>query len=141
MCLKEEAGENPFVAANLKKVDFNILSPVDVMVQVDGQTVDLKNKSQQYLRLKQGPHRVTAAFRRGYFSNESLLYTSQQMFSKEIMMDLSHSKTIGIEITANPMQGNSPISFNVYAPVERERQVLRPIYRVESDRVVETYRD
>ena len=35
--LKEEAGGNPFVAANLKRVDFNILSPVEVVVQVDGQ--------------------------------------------------------------------------------------------------------
>jgi hypothetical protein len=139
--LKSEAGGNPFVAANLKRVEFNILSPVNVVIQVDGQTVDLKNKSQQYVSLKQGAHRVSASFKRGYFSNEALLYTSERAFTKEIVMDLSHSKTIGVEVIANPMQEGSPITFNVYSPVERERQVLRPIYRVESDRVVETYRD
>jgi hypothetical protein len=139
--MKAEAAGNPFVAANLKRVDFNILSPVDVVVQVDGQVVDFKNKDQQSLSLKQGMHRVSASFKRGFFSNESLLYTSGHAFAKEILMDLSRSKTIGIEIAVNPMQEKGPITFNVYAPVERERQVLHPIYRVESDRVLETYRD
>lgn len=139
--LKDEAGGNPFVAANLKRVDFNILSPVDVTIRVDGQVVDLKSKDQQSVSLKQGTHRVSASFRRGYFSNDALLYTSEHAFSKEILMDLSRSKTIGIEVVANPMQEKTPITFNVYAPVERERQVLHPIYRVESDRILETYRD
>ena len=139
--MKAEAGGNPFVAANLKRVDFNILSPVDVVVEVDGQVVKFKNKDQQSVSLKQGMHRVSASFKRGFFSNESLLYTSEHVFTKEILMDLSRSKTIGIEIAVNPMQERGPITFNVYAPVERERQVLHPIYRVESDRVLETYRD
>ena len=139
--MKAEAGGNPFIAANLKRVDFNILSPVDVVVQVDGQVVDFKNRDQQSVSLKQGMHRVSASFKRGFFANESLLYTSEHAFTKEILMDLSRSKTIGIEIAVNPMQEKGPITFNVYAPVERERQVLHPIYRVESDRVLETYRD
>ena len=70
-----------------------------------------------------------------------LLYTSGQTITKEAMFDVTKNKTIVVEVMANPLPDKTPLLFNVYASVDRERQLLRPITRVESEKVIETFKD
>ena len=136
-----EAGGNPFTAQALRKVNFNILSPVDLVVKIDELQLDFAGKTHQAVNLRQGVHRVAVSFKRGYFSNDALLYASEQVMTKEALLDVTRSKSVVVEVLADPVPHKTPVFFNVYGYVERERQLLRPINKVESDKVVETFKD
>lgn len=136
-----EAGGNPFIAQALRKVNFNILSPIDLLVKVDELQLDFGGKTHQVVNLRQGVHRVTVSFKRGYFSNDALLFTSEQVLTKEVLLDVTKSKSVVVEVTADPVPHKTPVFVNVYGYAERERQILRPISKVESDKVVETFKD
>jgi hypothetical protein len=139
--IRLEAAGNPVTAYSLKKVNFNILSPVDFVVRINDLQVDFGGKSSQSVTLRQGLQRLTVSFKRGYFSNDVLLYTSEQAITKEAVLDVTKNKTIVVEVMANPVPDKTPLLFNVYASVDRERQLLRPITRVESEKVMETFKD
>jgi hypothetical protein len=139
--IRLEAAGNLFTAYSLKKVNFNILSPVDFVVRINDVQVDFGGKSNQSVTLRQGLQRLTVSFKRGYFSNDALLYTSEQAITKEALLDVTKSKTIVVEVMANPVPDKAPLLLNVYASVDRERQLLRPINRVESEKVIETFKD
>jgi hypothetical protein len=139
--IRLEAAGNLFTAYSLKKVNFNILSPVDFVVRINDVQVDFGGKSNQSVTLRQGLQRLTVSFKRGYFSNDALLYTSEQAITKEALLDVTKSKTIVVEVMANPVPDKTPLLLNVYASVDRERQLLRPINRVESEKVIETFKD
>ena len=139
--IRLEAAGNPFTTYSLKKLNFNILSPIDIVVRINDIQVDFAGKSHQVVPLRQGVHRLTVSFKRGYFSNDALLFTSDQAATKEALLDVTKSKTIVVEVMANPVADKTPILLNVYASLDRERQILRPIARVESDKVIETFKD
>jgi hypothetical protein len=139
--IRLEAAGNLFTANSLKKLNFNILSPVDFVVRINDLQVDFGGKSSQSVTLRQGLKRLTVSFKRGYFSNDVLLYTSEQAITKEAVLDVTKNKTIVVEVMANPVPDKTPLLFNVYASVDRERQLLRPITRVESEKVIETFKD
>jgi hypothetical protein len=139
--IRLEAAGNPFTSYSLKKLNFNILSPRDFVVKINDLQLDFAGKSHQVVTLRQGLHRLSVSFKRGFFSNDSLLFTSEQAATKEALLDVTKSKTIVVEVMANPLPDKIPLLLNVYTSLDRERQILRPIARVESDKVIETFKD
>ncbi len=136
-----ESRENPFTEQTLRRIEFNILNPVSISVKVDDEVMPFDGKDTQVVTLSQGIHRIAVSFKRGYFLNETLLYTSNNELTKEVMLDLRREKHIAVDVRLSPLFEKEPIAFNVYERVHRQKQVLKPIYRVESDKLIETFKD
>jgi hypothetical protein len=140
--IRFEADGNPFIEFGMKRDDFNIISPVDVVVKVGNDTFNLSSRNpQQTITLKKGTHRVSMSFRRGYYFNENLLFKSRTLLTKDALIDVTKSTNILVDIAANPLPDKQPITVQVFDGVGKERQVLRPIRRVEADTMVETFKD
>ena len=75
----------------MRQTAFNFLGPVEIKVKVDDEAMAVSDKEEQRLTLPNGVHRVLVSFRRGYFFNESLLYTSQQEVTREALLDLTQA--------------------------------------------------
>jgi hypothetical protein len=91
--------------------------------------------------LSTGTHAMATSFRRGYFFNETLLYTSDQEVIKEAVLDLTKDRGLVIEIGISASLQKDPINLAIYQPTERKRQVLKPIYGIESDKTVDVFSD
>jgi hypothetical protein len=141
--IKFEADGNPFTEYNIKRDDFNIISPVEVRVEVDGEAFSLSlAKPQQLVTLTKGvQHRVSTSFRRGYYFNENLLYKSRKLLSKEVLLDVSKSSNVLVNLSIDPLPDKQPITIQVFDRVGKERQLLRPIRRLEADATLETFKD
>ena len=140
--IKFEAGGNPFTEYGMKRDDFNIISPIDVVVKVDNETFTLTSgKPRQLVMLTKGTHRVSMSFRRGYFFNENLLYRSKTLLTKDALLDVTKSTNILVDVAANPLPDRQPLTIQVFDMVGKERPSLRPIRRLEADTIVETFKD
>lgn len=140
--IKFEADGNPFTEYSMKRDDFNIIAPVDVVVKVDDEVFTLSSgKPQQLVTLTKGTHRVITSFRRGYYFNENLLYISKNLLSRETVLDVTKSTNLLVDIQANPLPDKQPITIQVFDRVGKERPLLRPIRRMEADTMVETFKD
>ncbi len=140
--IKFEADGNPFTEYGMKRDDFNIISPIDVVVKVDNETFTLtSDKPQQLITLTKGTHRVSMSFRRGYYFNENLLYRSKALITKDALLDVTKSTNILVDVAANPLPDKQPITIQVFDMVGKERPFLRPIRRLEADTIVETFKD
>jgi hypothetical protein len=140
--IRFEADGNPFTEYSMRRDDFNIIAPVDVTVKANNETYALStNKPQQLVTLTKGTHRVIVSFRRGYYFNENLLYKSKTVVTKEALVDVQKSNSILVDLSVNPLPEKEPITIQVFDRVGKERQVLRPIRRLEADSIVETFKD
>ena len=140
--IRFEADGNPFTEYSMRRDDFNIIAPVDVAVKANNETFALStNKPQQLVTLTKGTHRVIVSFRRGYYFNENLLYKSKTVVTKEALVDVQKSNSILVDLSVNPLPEKEPITIQVFDRVGKERQVLRPIRRLEADSIVETFKD
>lgn len=140
--IREEAAANPFRELNLKRVEFNIISPVEFKVTVDGAAVNLGDKGATQISLSNGSHRIHASFKRGYYSGESLLYTSSREYTRDIVLELNKGEDTVIEVNADPMPDKGDhFAFRVYRKTEREKFALKPIQRVQSEKVVDAFTD
>ena len=140
--IRFEAEGSPFTEYSMKRDDFNIIGPVDVVVKVDDEVFSLSAaKPQQLVTLTKGTHRVVTSFRRGYYFNENLLYKSKNLLSREAVLDVTKSTNLLVDIQANPLPDKQPITIQVFDRVGKERPLLRPIRRMEADTMVETFKD
>lgn len=140
--IREEAGADPFKELTLKRVEFNIISPVQFTVTVDDVALNIGDNGAGQVSLANGPHRIRASFKRGYYSGESLLYTSAREHTRDVLLELNKDQDVVVEVAADPVsEKGEHISFRVYKKAERERHALKPIQRIESERLVETFVD
>lgn len=140
--IKEEAGADPFKEMNLKRVEFNIISPVQFKVTVDDVALNITENGVGQVSLGNGPHRIRASFKRGYYSGESLLYTSTREYAKDVLLELNKDQDVVVEVSADPVsERGEHIAFKVYKKAERERHALKPIQRIESEKLIETFVD
>jgi len=139
--IREESAGNPLVERVLKRTTFNLLSPVEIKVRVDGEALTISDKKEQRLILPNGVHRVLVSFRRGYFFNESLLYTSQQEVTREALLDLTKPDNLLIDIRINPLFLPDAIGLDVRERVDSRREVITPIYKVQSEKTIEVFKD
>lgn len=138
--IKEEASADPFKELSLKRIAFNIISPVDFSVTIDGAPLGISDSGIGEIALSAGSHRIRATFKRGYFSNESLLYTSTREHSRDVLLELNKDQEVVVEVAAEPIpEKGDHIVFKVYRKVERERHALKPIQRMEYERLIEAF--
>jgi hypothetical protein len=138
--IKEEAAANPFKELNLKRVEFNIISPVDLKVTVDGVALNLGENGATQISLGHGSHRIHASFKRGYYSGESLLYTSNREHSRDVVLELNKGQDLSIEVTADPVPDKGDhVVFKVYRKIEKERHALRPVQQMQSEKLIDTF--
>ncbi len=139
--IKREADGNAFTELGFKRTDFNIVSPVDVKVKIDDAVVLQGPADTVTVPVSPGSHKVVISFRRGYFFDDSLVYTSQKEVVKEIGLDLHRAKNLSISIDLSPLFGKNAIALRVVEPAGMQKQTIEPIPRVEWDKTVEVFKD
>ena len=139
--IKQEAEGNAFIEMNLKKSDFNLVSPVDVTIRIDDTIAMHGAGREQTVTVSPGIHRALISFRRGYFLNESLVYTSQREVVKQIDLDLHKVTNLSMDINLSPLFEGDAIDLKVVDCVNKVKKVVRPIPRVDSDKTVEVFKD
>ena len=85
-------------------------------------------------------NRVTASFRRGYYRNETLVYTSTREETKEVIIYVRNGGNLNMDIVADPAVGGKP-AFSVYRKSDKERMVLKSVPQFSDERGIELYRD
>lgn len=139
--VKSESGGNPLLEQSLKRLDFNVVNPVEIKVRVDDESLAPPTKGGQTLKISTGEHSIAVSFRRAYFFNETLLYTSDQEVTKQATLDLTKENGLVIEIGINPYSQKDAIVLSMYHPLQRQRQVLRPIRTIESEKTIDSFKD
>ncbi len=139
--IQEESGGNPLTEMVLKQTSFNLVAPVEIKVKVDDEAVAVSDKEEQRLFLPNGVHRVLVSFRRGYFFNESLLYTSQQEVTREALLDLGRPDNLVMDIRINPSFRADAIGLDVGERVDSRREVIKPIKSVQSEKTIDVFRN
>lgn len=143
--IRRESEGNAFAELSLKRSDFNIMSPVDIKVSVDSAVV-LDGQGQAPIApvsvpVVAGTHRVVVSYHRGYFFDESLVYTSPREVRKEINLELHTVKNLSLDVQLSPLFGQDAIAVRAFERIGKQQQVLKPIRRVEWDTAIETFKD
>jgi hypothetical protein len=137
----QESDKNPFVQYTLGRIDFNIISPVDFKINIGNNNVAFNKRNEYKLTLPKGSHRLSASFKRGFYYNDALMYTSTKEIKKEILLNIEKGGEINIDLNINPLYDKENIEFKIYKRTERENFTLKPIYTTESINKLETYKD
>ena len=142
--IEREAHGDAFKAHDLRKTNFNLISPVDIVVRIDDKTVNFSGgKKVVPFLLTKGTHRVFASFKRGYFFNtqEPRLYVSDKPIDKEAFLSIEKDGTFLIEVAFHPSFDSENISFKVYSVNEKKSQILKTIVRTETSKSIEFFKD
>lgn len=139
--IEYEAAADPFVQYTLTRTDFNILSPVGFQLRLNDDVITFDGKTEYTFTLPRGSHRVAASFRRGYFFNESLMFSSVKEVKREFAIILDKDGDIELDITVDPLYGKENIGLRVSRKAEKERRILRPILRSDTEKPIETFKD
>jgi hypothetical protein len=137
----QESDKNPFTQYTLGRIDFNIISPVDFKIKIGNNIINFNERNEYKLTLPKGSHRLSASFKRGFYYNDSLMYTSTKEIKKEILLNIEKGGEINIDLNVTPLYDKENIEFKIYKKNERETFTLKPIYKTESINQLETYKD
>jgi hypothetical protein len=137
-----ESKNDPFLEYSLKRIDFNIISPVDFKLIVDNNEINFEKAKEQQISMTTGKHEITAVFKKGFYLNDSLLLTTDNDVKKDIVLILDNPGDIKIEVTANPVPGRENIDFKIYKKADISRPDFKqvPLQR-NNIRTVETFKD
>jgi len=141
MMIRREAEGNPFVEQQLRAIDFAIVSPVDVQITIDRETIRFAGKDEHTMILPRGQHKLVASYKRGYYVQEALLYKSTRELTKEIVLDVKRSQSITIQLRCAPLDEKEPLELTVYKRVAREQALAQPIPSIQTDITIETFKD
>lgn len=138
-----EAGKDVYKAIDLKKTNFNIISPVDFVFKLDGQPINFSGKTYKPVLLTKGTHNLFASFKRGYFFNsrEPRLYVSDKSIDKEAILSIEKDASIYIEVLLNPSFEGEYIEYKIYDVAEKKSQLLKTIIKTEASRSIEFFKD
>jgi hypothetical protein len=137
-----ESKNNPFLEYSMKKIDFNIISPVDFKLIVDNNEVSFEKSNEYQLSMTTGKHEITAVFKKGFYSNDSLLLTTDNEVKKNVVLVLDNDGDVKIEVTANPVPGRESIDFKIYKKTDMSRPEFKAVLPQKNNiKTVETYKD
>jgi hypothetical protein len=139
--VRYESREDPFRAYNFGRIDFNIVGPVGFKLTINNDVIPFDGRQNVKVTLPRGTHRVTSSFKRGYYYNESLMFSSVEEVKKEILLIIEREGDLEIAITADPLYGKEKLDVQMYKRVEKEKRILRPVLRSETERSIETFKD
>lgn len=138
-----EAGRDIYKAYDLRKTNFNIISPVDILFKMDEQSVNFTGKTEAPILLTKGTHKLFASFKRGYFYNtrDPKLYVSDKPLEKEAVLTVEKDASIYIEVLFNPSFEGENIEFKIYNVSEKKTQLLKTIVKSENTKAIELFKD
>jgi len=141
--INHEAGSDVYKAIDLKKTNFNIISPVDFVFKLDGQILNFSGKFEKPVLLTKGTHNLHAGFKRGYFFNsrEPKLYVSDKYLDKEAILSIEKDASIYIEVLLNPSFDGENIEYKIYDVTEKKSQLLKTIIKTEAAKSIEFFKD
>ena len=141
--ISHEAERDIYKALDLKKTNFNIISPVDFVFKMDGQSINFSGKTETPVLLTKGTHNLFASFKRGYFFNtrEPKLYVSDKQVNKEAILLVEKDASIYIEVMLNPSFEGENIEFKIYDVTEKKSQLLKTIIKTEAAKSIEFFKD
>lgn len=140
--VNHEAGRDVYKAYELRRTNFNIVSPIEFVFKLDGQPVNFSGKRETPVLLTKGTHTLYASFRRGYFFNtrEPKLYVSDRPVEKEAILSIDRDAAIYIDVVLNPSFEGDNIEFKIYDVTEKKSQLIRPIIRTEASKSIEFFK-
>jgi hypothetical protein len=141
LVIKREADGNAFTTSALKKSDFNIISPVDVKIRIDGALVLQGLVDRLTVPISAGTHQIVISFRRGYFFDEAPVYTSKKEVVKEIGLDLRQTRNLSMSVDLDPLFDRNNIGVRIVENAGKQKQMIEPIPKIQSDRTVEVFKD
>jgi hypothetical protein len=137
-----ESKDNPFTEYSLRRIDFNIISPVDFKLIVDNNQIDFEKGNEHRVSMTTGKHEITAIFKKGFYFNDSLLLTTDNEVKKNIVLILDNPGDIKIEVTANPVPGRENIDFKIYKRGDMSRPEFKQVLLQKNNiKTVETFKD
>lgn len=143
--VKYESDNDPFKLREYRMKNFNIVSPVDVQININKDKVNLTKEQAVYevSLLKGEQHKIRVAFRRGYFYNtkEALVFISDRLIEKDVYLTVSKDNDITVNIEINPDYVKDNISFRVFTQKERTFYQLVPITTYEVGKQIEHFKN
>ena len=138
-----EAGRDIYKAYDLRKTNFNIISPSDFIFKMDDQPISFSGKSEAPILLTKGTHKLFASFKRGYFFNtrDPRLYVSDKPLEKEAILTVEKDASIYIEVVLNSSFEGENIDFKIYNVSEKKTQLLKTIIKTEATKAIELFKD
>lgn len=137
-----ESKNNPFLEYNMKRIDFNIISPVGFKLVVDNNEMSFEKTNQYQISMTTGRHEIAAIFKKGFYFNDSLILTIDKEVKKNIVLILDNPGDITIEATANPVAGRENIDFKIYKKTDMSRSIFKPVLlQMNNIKSVETFKD
>jgi hypothetical protein len=138
--IRYESRGNVFTNLALKRTEFNIVGVVNPRLKVGNEIREFDANKAKQVSLIEGMNRLTATFRRGYYKNGTLLYTSSREEETEVLVHVKKGSNLNIDIIANPSPGEKLV-FKIYKKMDREKLLLRPIPTESGEKTIEMYRD
>ena len=138
-----EAGTDIFKTYDLRRTNFNIISPVDIHFKVDDQNVNFSGKNEAPVLLTKGTHKLSASFKRGYFFNtrDPKLYISEKSVEKEVILSIEKDASLYIDVSLNPSFEGENIDFKIYDVSVKKTQLLKTIIKTEASKTIEFFKD
>jgi hypothetical protein len=137
-----ESKDNPFTEYNLRRIDFNIIAPVEFRLILDNNEINFQKLNEQKLSMTTGKHEITAIFKKGFYINDSLLFTTEKDVKKNIVIILDNPGDIKIEVNVNPVPGRENIDFKIYKKTDINRPEFKPVLLQKNNiKTVETFKD
>jgi hypothetical protein len=137
-----ESKDSAFTEYRLRRIDFNIISPVDFKLIVDNNEINFEKSNEQKLSMTTGKHEITAIFKKGFYYNDTLLYTTDKEVKKNIVLILDNPGDIKIEVAANPVPGRENIDFKIYKKTDMSRPDFKQVLLQKNNiKTVETFKD
>jgi hypothetical protein len=141
--INHEAGTDVFKIYDLRRTNFNVISPTDILFKVDDQNVNFSGKSEAPVLLTKGTHKLAASFKRGYFYNtrDPKLYMSEKLIEKEVILSIEKDASLYIDVSLNPSFEGENIDFKIYDVSVKKTQLLKTIIKSEASRTIEFFKD
>jgi hypothetical protein len=140
--IDDESKNNPFLEYNMRRIDFNIISPIDFKLVVDNNEISFEKSNEYQISMNTGRHEIIATYKKGFYSNDSLLLATENEVKKNIVLILDNPGDIKIEVTANPVPGKENIDFKIYKQNDMSRPEFKPILLQKNNvKTVETFKD
>jgi len=137
-----ESKNNPFLEYSLKRINFNIISPVDFKLIVDNSEISFEKANEAQIAMTTGKHEITAVFKKGFYLNDSLLLSTENDVKKDIVLILDSPGDIKIEVAANPVSGRENIDFKIYKKTDRSSPEFKQVLLQKNNiKTVETFKD
>lgn len=136
-----ESKNDPFLEYTLRRIDFNIISPIDFRLIVDNNELSFEKTKTYQIPMTTGRHEISAVFKKGFYSNDSLVYPSDIEVRKDIILMLDNPGDIRIEVSANPV-GKENVDFKIFKKSDMVRSIIKSVTLEKNGiKSVETFKD